>query len=82
MKKFYFTCGQIHIHKLENGKVWDKHSMIEVQAETENKAVAFVFEKFGQKWAAVYDEPQGLEFAANGIVASYMVNPVQNLVEL
>jgi hypothetical protein len=76
MPKFYFTCGQIHSHKCPGTKaeIWDKDSLIEVEAPTEDDTVKFVYAMFGMRWANVYPEselPELLKFAKRGVVAKY-----------
>lgn len=74
MPKFYFSCGQIHRHDVGGGKVWDKDSLIEVNAERADLACIFVQSRFGPKYASDYPEkelPELLKFAKNGIVAKF-----------
>ncbi len=55
MKKFYFTLGQSHVHKLPDGTVWDKDGILEVVAKDEEQAVDRVNEFANWKWSNVYD---------------------------
>ena len=36
MQEFFFTCGQSHVHQIGGGKVWDKDSVLQVNAENED----------------------------------------------
>lgn len=74
MGKWYFTCGQIHRHELADGKIWDKNSVIVVEAETEQYATDFVFDVFGRLWSGIYDDFENIEkYYKNGIVHTYKV---------
>jgi hypothetical protein len=66
----YFTCGQTHIHELDNSEIWDKDSLIQIECNDENQAVAWVFQKFGNEWATWYHSLiTVIDFAPKGIVA-------------
>jgi len=76
MAKWYFTCGQIHRHKIES-KVWDKDSVIVVEAETEQIAVDFVFSLFGTAWGGVYGDFENISrYYKNGIAETFIVEKI------
>ena len=70
--KFYFTCGQKHVHFLENSRKWDKNSVIQVTAKNCTEATDFVYEEFGQSWCDVFTEESDIEnYYPNGVVVEY-----------
>lgn len=70
MKAFFFTCGQAHVHQVGGGKVWDKDSVLQVNAPDEDTAREKVVQLFGQKWSNVYTEDDiGMEFYPKGVCA-------------
>lgn len=70
MEKFFFTCGQSHVHQLSGGKVWDKDSVLQVNAENETAARDRVVRLFGLKWSMSYTEEEiSMEYYQNGICA-------------
>lgn len=70
----YFTCGQVHSHEVQEGKVWDKDSVVQVTADCEDDAVSFMLDMFGNEWASWYfSKENALEYSPNGIVAVYDV---------
>ena len=74
MGKWYFACGQVHRHEIGGGKVWDKDSVIVVEAANEQDAVAFVFNEFGRKWSGVYADFDNIEkYYKKGVVATFAV---------
>ena len=67
MHRFYFTCGQVHQHVIE-GKVWNKDSVLQVKAKSEEAARDEVFSRVGDKWSMCYVPAEmDLEFFPNGI---------------
>lgn len=61
----FFTLGQIHLHTLPNGKVWDKDGVIRVFADTPEQARAFIVYHFGLRWSSQearmdYSYPKGI----------------------
>lgn len=74
--KNYFSCGQQHTHKMPFGSnvVWDKDGLIEVEAETPERAALWVHSVFGRRWSSQYSEEElteTLPFFPNGIVAKF-----------
>jgi len=53
---FFFTCGQKHSHDAGGGAIWNKDSVLQVNAYSEELAREFVFNTFGNKWAFCYAE--------------------------
>jgi hypothetical protein len=54
MSAFYFSCGQIHRHKLPSGRIWDKNSLLKVEAETLERAEDIAVHNFGAAWSMCY----------------------------
>ena len=54
MKKYYFTFGTSHIHKV-NGIILTSGRILCMQAETYGEARQRVFELIGNKWAFQYE---------------------------
>ena len=75
MAKFYFSCGQTHSHDLGGGEVWDKDSLICVEAEIEDDALAFAFNRFGIRWSSCYSEKALGDTGAwkKGVVKTYEI---------
>lgn len=76
MSSFYFSCGQQHRHVIDATHVWDKNSLLQVQAEDEDTARDFVFKKFGDKWCFSYHEEDFLniiEYFPGGIAYIYII---------
>lgn len=71
LKPFYFSCGFIHRRELESGAIWDKDSLIQVNAPDGNTAYHFVLEKFGSKWGNIYETKPSMEFVKNGVVGIF-----------
>jgi hypothetical protein len=70
MQEFFFTCGQSHVHQIGGGKVWDKDSVLQVNAENEDLARKKVFDMFGPKWSMSYTkETISMEYYPKGICA-------------
>ena len=70
MQEFFFTCGQSHVHQLGSDKVWDKDSVLQVNAENEDLAREKVFEMFGPKWSMSYTKQTiSMEYYPKGICA-------------
>lgn len=74
--KHYFSCGQQHTHIVPTKKrvVWDKDGLIEVEAETPERAERFVYSVFGHRWSNQYPESELTEILPhfpNGIVAKF-----------
>lgn len=68
MESYFFTCGQIHCHVVSPGVIWDKDSVLQINAESEDAARAKVFSMFGDQWAACYtSEDISIEYYKNGI---------------
>ena len=70
MRTFYFSCGQNHRHYIGHGKVWDRNSLLAIEAETIEQAEEKITERFGNKWSMSYGELQKdyLEHWPNGII--------------
>jgi len=69
MSTYFFTCGQSHQHRV-NGKIWDKDSVLQVNAKTEGLARIKVFSIFGDKWSMVYGPDDiSMEYYKNGVCA-------------
>jgi len=70
MEQFFFTCGQSHVHHVGGGKVWDKDSVLRVDAKNEDDARDKVFALFGAKWSMCYTkETISMEYYPKGICA-------------
>jgi hypothetical protein len=70
--KVFFACGQKHVHFLENGKVWDKNSVVQVEADDRESATDFIYDEFGQAWGDSFiDEEEINNHFPNGIVGEY-----------
>lgn len=54
MSVFYFSCGQIHRHKLPSGRIWDKNSLLKVEAKNDDDAMEIVSALFGAEWGMCY----------------------------
>lgn len=68
MKNFYFTCGQSHAHRINANTIWDKDSVLKVEAPDEDTAREKVFMVFGPKWSMCYtDETISMEYYPKGI---------------
>jgi len=69
MSSYFFTCGQCHIHRI-NGAVWDKNSVLQVNAKSEEAAREKVFSLAGPKWSMCYGPDDiKMEYYPNGICA-------------
>lgn len=55
MKKYYLTFGQGHMH--HNGK-FDKDTICEITAKSNDHAREIAFLNFGDKWFTVYGADQ------------------------
>lgn len=74
MTKFYFTCGQKHRHVIQASKVWDKNSVITVEASDEDAAREFVVRRFGEEWSSVYTEADvDMSYFPSGVVADFIL---------
>lgn len=80
LHKFYFTCGQKHRHELDNGQIWDKDSVVEVEVESvdildaSQRAYDFITKAFGFYWSSYYHEiGYTPEYYKDGIVATYII---------
>ena len=70
MEQFFFTCGQSHVHQIGGGKVWDKDSVLQVNAANETAARAKVVGLFGLEWSMSYTEEDiSMEYYPKGICA-------------
>jgi hypothetical protein len=68
MNAYYFTCGQSHSHDTGGGKVWNKASVLQVNAESERLAREKVFSLFGDNWSMCYGPDDiSMEYYPNGI---------------
>jgi hypothetical protein len=56
MSAFYFSCGQNHRHKLPSGRIWDKNSLLKVEAKNFVEARNIVTYWFTERWSNCYDE--------------------------
>lgn len=69
MSTYFFTCGQSHSHNV-NGKIWNKDSVLQVNAKNENAAREKVFSLFGAKWSMCYGyDDISMEYYPNGVCA-------------
>lgn len=70
MCTYFFTCGQTHRHEIGGGKIWDKNSVLQVNAKNEDSARAKVFSLFGAKWCMCYGpDSVSMEHYPNGVCA-------------
>jgi len=70
MSTYFFTCGQSHRHEIGGGKVWDKNSVLQVNAKNEDTAKAKVFALFGAKWSMCYGPDDiSMEYYPGGVCA-------------
>lgn len=74
--KYYFSCGQQHTHTLPLKKrtIWDRAGLIEVEAETPERAEQFMYSVFGYRWSNQYQESELTEilpYFPKGIVAKF-----------
>ena len=60
MKKFYLTFGSAHIHTV-GGKTFDKDCVVEISAETYEKARKIAFNVFSDKWCFMYKHLKNVE---------------------
>lgn len=69
MKKFYFTFGQVHTHRVNN-ITWDRDSICEIEADDEGKAREIMVAHFGQKWAFCYPDINAviIEYFPRGVI--------------
>ena len=69
MKKYYFTFGQNHTHRV-NGIAWDCDSVCCIEAEDSKQARQKMFDNFGLVWAFQYDdiEKVKIEYFPRGII--------------
>lgn len=65
LRPFFFSLTQNQRHIIR-GKVWDKNSLLEVLAETEQQAIDKVFSMVGYQWGNVYDKEEK-EFFPDGV---------------
>lgn len=70
METFYFTCGQSHLHLIEEGVVWDKDSVLQVNALNSIDAKRIVIKRFGLRWSMQYTEKEiQMDYYPDGICA-------------
>lgn len=73
MAKFYITLGQSHQHIIDN-RIWEKNSVLEIEAESVSQAEQYAFNNLGNKWAMCTDESQHKpEFYPKGIIKSITI---------
>lgn len=68
LRPFFFSLTHSQRHVIR-GKVWDKNSLLEVLAETEQQAIDKVFEMVGYQWGNVYHKVEK-EFFPGGVCVS------------
>ncbi len=65
---YCFTCGQVHSHELPNGNVWNKDSVLQVNAVDRAAAEERVFSEFGAQWAFSYEKGElDMSFYPDGV---------------
>lgn len=67
MQTWYFTFGQIHLHRVNN-KTFDKDCVVEIHAESKEAARKEMFRVFGQKWANQYEQKPDMEYYPRGVI--------------
>jgi len=68
MKRYYFTFGQNHLHRVR-GVTLDCDSVVEITAPDTDAARAVMFELFGNKWSMQYDDDTyNPEYFPRGVV--------------
>ena len=55
MNKFFFTFGQVHVHRYGDVTL-DCDSVVQINADDEGAAREKMVECFGMKWGFSYDE--------------------------
>ena len=65
--KSYFTFGQSHVHSV-GGTTFDKDCVVEIEAESAEKAREKMFYFFGAKWSFQYDKKPDMSFFTRGII--------------
>jgi hypothetical protein len=69
MGTYFFTCGQSHSHRV-SGKIWNKDSVLQVNAKNQDLAREKVFSLFGAEWSMCYGyDDISMEYYPNGICA-------------
>ena len=66
MPKFYFTFGQIHVHRV-NGKTFDHDCVVEIETSDYGSARQEMLDTFGSEWSFQYKELPDMKYFPRGI---------------